>query len=117
MRRRGFYQRSAVEHNKKFIVLSQKSDGSEQQRRKELPNRLLLAIGMKVTVMTNIETDLDVANGARGEINDIIFHPKEEVDPSQPIVRLKHLPIRVLVKLYWTRATALDGLEQGDNTS
>ena len=39
-----------------------------------------LAIGIKVMVTENIKTDLDVANGVRGEIVDIILHPDE---PSQ----------------------------------
>ena len=102
-----------LDNNEKFILLSKKSDGSKQQRKKELPNRLLLAIGMKVLVMTNIETDLDVANGARREIVDVILHPDEDIDPAESVVKLKHLPICVLVKLYRTRATALDGLDQG----
>jgi hypothetical protein len=34
---------------------------------------------MKVMVTDNIETDLNITNGARGEIVDIVLHPD---DPS-----------------------------------
>jgi hypothetical protein len=36
-----------------------------------------IAISMKVMVTSNIKTDLDVTNGAHGEIVDIILHPDE----------------------------------------
>ena len=63
-------------------------------------------------VTNNIETDLDITNGARGEIIDIILHPDEPyVDAKKPIVRLKHMPSYLLVKLSRTRATRLEGLD------
>src|SRR5882762_9281874 len=64
-------------------------------------------------VTENIETDLDVTNGARGEIVDIILHPDEPPLSSEPIVTLKHLPSYVLIKMQRTRATQLDGLSEG----
>ena len=36
--------------------------------RNELPSTVELAIGMRVLVTTNVETDLDITNGARGVI-------------------------------------------------
>jgi len=41
--------------------------GRQQQSRRnnDLPNVVKLAVGMKVMVTANIETDLDVTNGAR----------------------------------------------------
>jgi ATP-dependent exoDNAse (exonuclease V) alpha subunit len=68
---------------------------------------------MKVMVTENIETDLDVTNGVRGEIVDIILHPDEPPLSSEPIVTLKHLPSYVLIKMQRTRATQLDGLSEG----
>ena len=38
-----------------------------------LSNRIESAIEMKVMVTFNIETDLDIANGARGEIIKIVL--------------------------------------------
>ena len=96
----------------KFTLLKTRSARTKQRRRKDLPNRLLFARGMKVMVTTNIETDLDVANGARGEIVDIILDPAEEADLESPVVKLKKLPAFILVKLGRTRATTLEGLDQ-----
>jgi hypothetical protein len=62
-------------------------------------------------VTDNIEADLDITNGARGEIIDIILDPDPEEPPlgDGPIVHLK-LPAYVLVKLSRTRASRLQGL-------
>ncbi|KAJ8516236.1 hypothetical protein ONZ45_g6447 [Pleurotus djamor] len=81
-------------------------------RRRDLPKRIELAKGMKVMVTTNLATDLDITNGARGVIVDIILHPDEPPVADDPIVKLKYLPSYILVKLFRTRATQLDGLEE-----
>jgi hypothetical protein len=57
--------------------------------------------------------DLDVTNGARGEIMAIILHPNEPSIGDAPIVKLKMLPSFLLVKLNRTRASKLEGLEEG----
>lgn len=62
-------------------------------------------------VTQNVETNLDVTNGARGEIVDIILHPDEPLISDEPVVKLKYLPSYILVKMNRTRATQLDGLE------
>ena len=67
---------------------------------------------MKVMVTSNVEMDLDVANGARGEIVDTALHPDEPPLSDEPIVTLKHLPAYVLVKLHRTWAQKLDGLDE-----
>ena len=86
--------------------------GDGRRKRKDLPETIELAIGMKVMVTSNIATDLDITNGARGVIADILLNPEEPpLDGS--IVTLKHLPQCILVKLNRTRATRLDGLEDG----
>ena len=72
-----------------------------------------IAVGMKVMVMSNIETNLDVTNGARGEIVDIILHPDEPTLEDGPVVKLKYLPAYVLVRLTCTRASQLEGLDEG----
>ncbi len=83
------------------------------RKRKDLPERIELAIGMKVMVTSNIQTDLDLANGARGEIVDIMLHPDEEPVGDRPVVLLQHLPVCVLVKMARTRASPLEGLPTG----
>lgn len=90
-------------------------DGSARKKRKrknELPDMVELAIGMKVMVTENVETDLDVTNGARGEIVGIVLHPDEPPLSDESVVILKHLPAYVLVKLGRTRATQLEGLDE-----
>ncbi|KAI9057348.1 hypothetical protein FKP32DRAFT_1544355, partial [Trametes sanguinea] len=75
------------------------------RKRKDLPEDLELAVGMKVMITTNIETDLDLANGTRGVITRIVLHPLERVhDATSAIVKLKYMPLFVLVKLERTRA-------------
>ena len=67
---------------------------------------------MKVLVTNNIATDLDITNGACGEIIDIILHPDEPTLHSGSIVHLRHLPICILVKLTRTRASILNNLDE-----
>lgn len=68
---------------------------------------------MKVMVTSNVKTDLDVTNGAHGEIVDIILHPNEPTLEDGPVVKLKYLPSYVLVKLMRTWASWLEGLDEG----
>ena len=106
--------------NGRLLTISEECvlEAHRGQRRKgnlrtsrDLPHQIELAIGMRVMVTNNIETDLDITNGAQGEIVDIVLHPDEpSFDKSQSRVYLKHLPCYILVKLVRTRATQLNGL-------
>ncbi|PSS37626.1 hypothetical protein PHLCEN_2v553 [Hermanssonia centrifuga] len=88
-----------------------KSDN--QQQKNDLPRSIEIAIGMQVLVTDNIETDLDLTNGARGQIVNIILHPDEPPMGDEAIVQLKYLPLYLLVKMTRTRASRLEGLEEG----
>ncbi|KAJ7833759.1 hypothetical protein B0H14DRAFT_3710216 [Mycena olivaceomarginata] len=68
--------------------LGKRKNGRREMKMKDLPNFIELAIGMKVLVTRNIETDLDLANGARGEIVDVVLDPDEPPfgDTGEPIV-------------------------------
>jgi hypothetical protein len=77
----------------------------------QLPDQIEITNGMQVLVTNNISTDLDITNGARGEIVDIMLHPEETADSEDTVVCLQHLPVCVLVKLEQTRATAFPGLQ------
>jgi hypothetical protein len=80
---------------------------------KDLPYQIEIAIGMKVMVTNNVETDLDITNGARGVIVDIVLHPDEPpINRNDAVIRLKYLPSYLLVKLTRTRATRLEGLDE-----
>ena len=79
-----------------------------------LPGQLMLAKGMKVMVTLNIHTDLDIANGTRGEIVAIVLDPNEPEHPEETReIQLHKLPLYVLVKVDNTRLKALPGLEPG----
>ncbi|KAF8581903.1 hypothetical protein K439DRAFT_1618710 [Ramaria rubella] len=68
---------------------------------------------MKVMVMTNEATNLDIANGSHGEIIGITPDPREEQRPNHGTVVLSYPPTYILVKLQRTRAEKLEGLEDG----
>ena len=88
---------------------------SSKADQNELPETLELAIGMPVLVTQNIHTELDITNGARGTLVDIILDPAEPIPSrSQRIVNLQHPPAFILVKLYHSRAPRF-GAE--DNTT
>jgi len=84
-----------------------------RRRDKGLPESIHLAIGMKVMVTNNLQTDLDITNGARGVVTEIILNPNEPPLGDDSMVTLKYLPECVLVKLSRTRAAALPNLEEG----
>ena len=88
--------------------------GLKKRRRwkNDLPDTIQIAIGMKVMVTENVETGLDITNGARGEIVDIILDPNKPPIGNDPIVTLKCLPAYILVKMARTRATQLEGLDE-----
>lgn len=85
----------------------------KRRKRKDLPEEVEVARGMKVMVTSNIQTDLDLANGARGEIIDIVLHASEPPVAGDSTMRLEYLPAYILVKMSRTRATCLPGLEEG----
>lgn len=101
----------------RYAVATKQSQRRKGRReRSGLPNSVPLAIGLEVMVTMNIHTDLDVANGARGQIVGIVLDPDEPPlsrDPSQSEVKLQFPPAYVLVKLHQTKAKALPGLEAG----
>jgi len=94
-------------------ALVERSTSHRRWKRKDLPDTIKLAIGMKVMVTSNIATDLDITNGARGSVVDIILSAEEPPLGDVCVVELKHLPQCVLVKLNRTRAARLDTLDDG----
>jgi hypothetical protein len=70
-------------------ALASRSKTENRRKRKDLPDAVEFAIGMKVMVTDNIDTDLDIANGSRGEIVDVVLHPDEPPIGEDNIVRLK----------------------------
>ncbi|KLO06659.1 hypothetical protein SCHPADRAFT_910151 [Schizopora paradoxa] len=68
---------------------------------------------MRVMVTFNVQTKLDIANGSRGTITDIILDENENCSETEGEVRLKYMPACVLVKLDRTKVGKLPGLEEG----
>ncbi|EIM80931.1 uncharacterized protein STEHIDRAFT_32714, partial [Stereum hirsutum FP-91666 SS1] len=75
-----------------------------EDKRNSLPDVVEIAIGMKVMVTTNVETDLDIANGARGTVVGVVLHQGETGVASGDTVTLQHMPAYILVRLDRTRA-------------
>jgi len=97
----------------RYAALLRHQRTDSKQCRQELPEVVRLAYGMKVMVTQNVETDLDIMNGARGIIVDIWLHPEEPpFNQQQPITKLKYMPVCILVKLDRTCATQLNDLEE-----
>lgn len=94
-------------------VAKRKGDhhGSRQDGTK-LPDEVSLAVGMKVMVTVNVQTELDITNGARGTITGIGLHPEENDIPNERIVQLARTPAYILVKLERTKVSPLEGLEE-----
>jgi len=96
-----------------YTALKKQHETQSRQRKQDLPDVVQIAIGMKVMVTQNIETDLDITNGAWGTIMDIWLRPDEpSFTEFQPLIKLKFLPVCILVKLDCTRTTQLKDLEK-----
>ncbi|KAF8440268.1 hypothetical protein L210DRAFT_805081, partial [Boletus edulis BED1] len=73
---------------------------SRHDEQAEIPDTVMIAIGMKVMLMYNIETDLNIINGARGEIVKIILDENEKnIFLLETIINLEYLPLYILVKM------------------
>ncbi|KAJ3538129.1 hypothetical protein NM688_g6564 [Phlebia brevispora] len=92
-------------------ALAKRMNNSLDKQKKALPWEVELAKGMKILVTDNVETDLDVTNGARGEIVDIILHPDEPQVPNESVIHLQYMPIYLLVQMTRTRTRQLEGLD------
>ena len=66
----------------------------------KLPDLVQMAIGMKAMVLLNLATEADIANGTRGEIQDIILDEREETSAidEDGAIRLKYPPAMILFK-------------------
>ena len=53
--------------------------GMREKDTKKLPDRIEIAVGMKVMICFNPSTEADIANSTRGTVRDIILDPREEV--------------------------------------
>jgi hypothetical protein len=74
--------------------------GLEDKATGKLPATVHMAIGMKAMVLLNIATEADIANGTRGEIQDIILDEREDLSmPDEDgAIKLKYPPAMLLFK-------------------
>lgn len=95
--------------SERFAVASKNVAGGKRSERTNLE----LCIGMKVMVTFNVETDLDIANGARREIIEIVFDEREStLSIPQSTVRLEYPPVFVLIKMLSMKMMQLEGLSK-----
>ncbi|KAI4527074.1 hypothetical protein K523DRAFT_216189, partial [Schizophyllum commune Tattone D] len=88
----------------RHVVASSRAEGGGGRGKGQLPLEVEIAIGAKVLVTRNLETDLDITNGARGEIVGIVLSADEPDYGDATVVRLHKLPLYVLVQMERTRA-------------
>jgi len=97
----------------KFAVAAKPKTGRGRNRRERagLADEVDIAIGMEVMVTFNVSTDLDVANGARGHIVDIVLDAREEMSTVPSLTKmLQYPPLYILVRMIRTKADPLPGL-------
>lgn len=103
------YQQKKLSPEQRLAIAHLKLDNTGR-----LPNKVDLAVGMKAMVLENISTDVDLANGSRGVIIDIILDPRENVlTDTSDIVILQHPPAAVLFAPCCNCGTQLTDLPKG----
>ncbi|KIY43877.1 hypothetical protein FISHEDRAFT_11429, partial [Fistulina hepatica ATCC 64428] len=76
----------------------------EAKNNKGLPQSVEIAIGADVSITQNLDTDLDITNGARGKISGIVLDENEPIhDDDDAVVTLQFPPRYVLVQMDRTR--------------
>ncbi|KAG8682909.1 hypothetical protein FRC11_014190, partial [Ceratobasidium sp. 423] len=88
--------------------------GSPQDEPGAFQEVVYLSKGMPVLVTVNVETEIDVANGSRGIIQEIIVHDDGPGATQESLeIHLQRPPASVLVSLSHTRAGPIEDLVQG----
>lgn len=102
-------KQGALTLQQRLVIAAMKPDDTSS-----LPNRVDLAIGMKVMVLLNIDTDSDLANGSRGVITDIILDPREVIEEtSLSKVVLAYAPAAILFRPLFGGKKNVPGLPPG----
>ncbi len=89
--------------------------GLDDAKTGKLPAMVQMAIGMKAMVLLNLATEADVANGTRGEIQDIILDEREELSPpdEEGAIHLKFPPAMLLFRPHKKTNLVFPGLPTG----
>jgi hypothetical protein len=75
------------------------------------PRFLAICEGADVMVTVNLDTDIDLANGTRGIVEKIVLADNEPPVGTEQVVKLKRMPLYILVRLEKTRALQVEGLD------
>ncbi|VDC07039.1 unnamed protein product [Peniophora sp. CBMAI 1063] len=97
----------------RLAVALRKDEGKNKGEVGGLPSLVEISEDCKVMVTFNVETELDLANGARGTVYKILLHEEEVVAPNARRVRLQYMPRCILIQLDRTRVPPLPGLPPG----
>ncbi len=72
-----------------------------------------MAIRCKVLIMTNINTNMEMCNGVRGEVVQIWVDPQEEgANEEMSVQEMQYPPSCILIKMDQTWEGQLEGLEE-----
>jgi len=95
------------------FTLAKKQCSDKEGEHGGLPDKMMISVGMKVMITFNIQTDLDIANGSRGEIVAIVLQAEDEgIAKETTIAKLSRVPAYVLVKMDKTKVPPLQGLPE-----
>jgi len=100
----------------RFAMEAKRGKGSRQKENKQanLPDEIMFFVGMKAMITVNVETDLEIANGSRGQVVGIVLNKEESFfSANEGIIYLTKLPAYLLVKMKTTKIPQLPGLEEG----
>ena len=79
-----------------------------------LLHKIELVIGMKAMVTMNISTEMELANGLRGVVEDIILDLREKIDINHSTtIQLQYPPAAVLFKPLFSRKHKFPSLPEG----
>ena len=97
-----------------FTAVSKSSHSrARQAEHAGLPSIIMLSVSMKIMVTFNVDTKLDIANRARGELIKIVLNERElQYCTSSSVVELEYPPAYILVKMLSVKVPHLDGLQE-----
>ena len=103
-----------VSNEEKIAIVTRSKGSKTHTDHGGLAKEMEVAIGAPVMITHNIQTDLDLANGARGIIEGIVLDERERIIASTEThsIHLRYPPRYILVKLHHTKAPSFEGLPQ-----
>jgi hypothetical protein len=94
-------------------VFKDNSHTARLKRQGGLQKVIELALGCKVIITMNLDTDMDIANGVRGQIMEMWADPQEESGTMHSVQEMKYPPTCILVKLERFHGHEIEDLGEG----